>query len=659
MCAICGIVNFSAADHVEAALLGEMAATLAHRGPDDEGYFLDGQVGLGHRRLSIIDLGGGKQPIFNEDRSAVIIFNGEIYNFLDLRPKLTAAGHSFATRSDTETILHAYEEYGDDCVDYLRGMFAFAIWDRRRRRLLLARDRLGVKPLYYFLGSRFLAFASEIKALLAIPSVSREVDPEALDLYFSLRYVPGPRTLFRNILRLQPGHLLVLDENGVRIRKYWDIQYQEPDGAPPSALLKRFEELLEESVRLRLIAEVPLGVFLSGGLDSSAVLATMSRTAGDNELKTFSIGYEAAGAEEDEANELPYARLAAGAFAADHHEFLASATDFEDFLPSLIWHLDEPLADSSCIPLYFISRQAREYVTVVLSGEGADEILAGYGIYPRMLALDRAYRWDPAWAARLSSWVANLTPWEVVRRYARLCGVPFEARYRGVSFGLNPEVRHRLLGEERVQLADQLLDGIFGDYFRSASNTSILNRMLYADAKVWLPDDLLVKADKMTMANGLELRVPFLDHKLVEFAATLPVDLKLNGNGKVLLRQAMRGRLPEPILRRSKKGFPTPIAPWLRSSLAGFARQVLLSPDSASARFLDRRGIEQILLEHERRRAERSADIWTLLVFELWHSVFIDRRLRPAAASAAPLLGSEAAMPGGSCHDRRERHHLL
>ncbi|MCX6623446.1 MAG: asparagine synthase (glutamine-hydrolyzing), partial [Acidobacteria bacterium] len=387
MCGICGIVNLIESDPVDRLVIERMTGALAHRGPDDAGYFVQGRVGLGHRRLSIIDLSGGRQPIFNEDRSAAIVFNGEIYNYQALASVLAAAGHTFRTRSDTETILHAYEEYGDDCVLQLRGMFGFAIWDRGKQRLLLARDRLGVKPVYYYRNGEFLAFASEIKSLLEIPSIPREVDPEALDMYLSLRYVPGPRTMFKNIFRLQPGHVLVADHSGVRITRYWDINYPEPETRSPEYLTDRFRELLDESVRLRLLSEVPLGVFLSGGLDSSAILATMSRIAGGGRMKTFSVGYQAATAEEEAANEFDYARLASDAFASEHHEYRLDATTFSEFLPDLVSYLDEPLADPSCIPLYFISKLAREHITVVLSGEGADEILAGYGIYGRMLAL--------------------------------------------------------------------------------------------------------------------------------------------------------------------------------------------------------------------------------------------------------------------------------
>ena len=644
MCGICGIVNLIESDSVDRMTIERMTEALAHRGPDDAGCFVKGQVGLGHRRLSIIDLSGGKQPMFNEDRSAAIVFNGEIYNHRDLAAVLTSADHTYKTRSDTETILHAYEEYGDECVQQFRGMFGFAIWDQRKRRLLLARDRLGVKPIYYYRNGRFLAFASEIKSLLEIPSIPREVDPEALDLYLSLRYVPGPRTMFKNIFRLQPGHILVANAGGVRTTKYWDIDYPDQEPRSPEYLLKRFRELLEESVRLRLLSEVPLGVFLSGGLDSSAILATMSGVAGGERVKTFSVGYQASGPEEESANEFEYARLAAGAFASDHHEYRLNATDFAEFVPEMVRYLDEPLADPSCIPLYFISKLASQHITVVLSGEGADEILAGYGIYGRMLALDRIYRGSGPFS-RLAPWVARLTPSEKLGHYVRMCGQPLETRYRGVTRGFSAEGKLRLVGENRMKQSDRRLREIFGGYFKTAEKASPLDRMLYVDAKVWLPDDLLIKADKMTMANGIELRVPFLDHKLVEFAATLPYAAKVHGKGgKTLLRTAMRGVLPDAIIDRPKKGFPSPIGSWLRTSLRQFTRDYLLARDSACGRYVDRQETARLVREHEQGGADRSQEIWTLLVFEFWHRHFIEDRPGLAAApSGQPLFEEQLA----------------
>ena len=639
MCAICGIVNFDAADPVDQPTIGRMTAIMAHRGPDDEGFFLDGRVGLGHRRLSIIDLRGGKQPIFNEDESAVIVFNGEIYNYRELTAQLTAAGHVFSTQSDTETILHAYEQYGDRCVERLRGMFAFAVWDRSKQRLLLARDRLGVKPLYYYAGPRFFAFASEIKSLLEIPEAPREVDPEALDLYLSLRYVPGPRTIFKNIYRLQPGCILVLDRKGMRTEQYWDIEYSEPEPHPEKHFLDGFRELLDQSVRLRLLSEVPLGVFLSGGLDSSAILAMMTGAAEGSRVKAFSVGYRGLGRKDAQSNEFGFARLAAEAFVAEHHEYHLSAAEFGDFAPELVWRLDEPMADPSAIPLYFLSRLAREHITVVLSGEGADEILGGYNIYRRMLSLNRLYGTAPSAMSRFAPWAARYTPKGVLRRYVGMSGQPLERRYRGVCRGFTSEWKRRLIGADRGERSEQLLDSIFESRFNAVRYASPLNRMLYVDAKIWLPDDLLIKADKMTMANGVELRVPFLDHKLVEFAAAVPDHLKIGPDGgKSLLRKAMQAVLPDVILHRSKKGFPTPVSCWLRSPLRSFARELLLSSGSACSRYMERRVVEEMMQEHERGKCNRHEEIWTLLVFELWHRTFIDRRIEPSVARKEPPL---------------------
>jgi len=658
MCGIAGILRFDRAARVEPGPLRAMADALAHRGPDDEGQFIDGNVGLAHRRLSIIDLEGGQQPLFNEDRSVVVVFNGEIYNYADLTADLAAHGHVFATRSDTETIVHSYDERGERCVEDFRGMFAFALWDRRRRRLLLARDRLGIKPLYYFMGPGLLAFASEIKALLEHPEVPREVDPESLDLYLSLRYVPGPRTLFRGIRKLPPGHTLVWDERGLRVREYWDLaghvgpenRPDDPgDGREPR---RRFAELLEESVRLRLNSEVPLGVFLSGGLDSTTVLAMMRKISPGGRLRTFSVGYESSSGEEEQANEFDYARLAAESFGAEHNELKLRDTDFRDFLPDLVWHLDEPVADPACVPLYFISRLAREEITVVLSGEGADEILAGYGIYRRMLALERMHRLG----GRLVGFAASAAaaagaPGERLRHALRLAALPLAVRYRGVSRGFLPEAKARLLGRGDAEsnggaAGDELLDEVFGRHFAAVAGAPALDQMLYADLKTWLPDDLLVKADKMTMANSQELRVPFLDHRLVELAASLPPQCKLRrGTGKALLRDAVAGLVPPAIVERTKRGFPVPTAALLRR-LGDFSRELLLGRDAACRSWFDPAAVERLLAEHESGAARRDQEIWSLLVFELWHGVFVDRRcgsMRPREPRSAGRLAAAGA----------------
>ena len=629
MCGICGIVNLNSEEPVDRPVVIRMTNALSHRGPDDDGFFFDRNVGLGHRRLSIIDVAGGQQPIYNEDESAVIIFNGEVYNFADLRRDLLPRGHVFRTRSDTETILHGYEQYGDDCVERLRGMFAFAIWDLGKKRLLLARDRLGIKPMYYCWTGRCLAFASEIKSLLQVPQVPRAVDPEALDLYLSLRYVPGPRTFFSSIHKLQPGHVLILEKGEIRIRQYWDIQYEDGPAARPQEYAEQLEQLLNESVRLRLISEVPLGVFLSGGLDSSSILAVMTRIAGkgSERIKTFSVGYEAGNAEEEKANEFEYARQAAKAFNADHHEFELKAAEFGEFLPDLVWYLDEPMADPTCIPLFYISRVAREYVTVVLSGEGADEILAGYNIYNRMLALEQVHTVLGKLGSALLPALSQLVPGEAVRNYVHLAAQPLNQRYTGVSRAFREEVKQQLLGTNRGKNSDEKLAAVFSPYYEAVKGTSPLNRMLYVDAKTWLVDDLLLKADRMTMANGMELRVPFLDHHVVEFAARLPLEFKLaHGTGKQLLRKIMQPKLPASILQRTKKGFPVPTQSWLRGPLRGMVRDALLRSNSACRRFLSLPTIERLVRENESGAVDRHQEIWTLLVFEYWHSLFIESR---------------------------------
>jgi len=631
MCGICGIVNFNTADPVDRGLVERMSWAQAHRGPDDHGYFVDGNAGLGHRRLSIIDLSGGKQPIFNEDGSVVVVFNGEIYNYADLTGDLIAKGHQFATRSDTETIVHAYEEYGDECMRDFRGMFAFAVWDRWRKRLLLVRDRMGIKPVYYYVGSDFFVFASEIKALLQHPGVPREVDRQSLDLYLALRYVPGPRTMFKNIFKLQPGHLMTVDAGGTKIGKYWDLNYgsshDNPNaGRDDAETIAEFSHLLEESVRLRLIAEVPLGLFLSGGLDSTAMLALMSRITGGERVKTFSVGYEPGGpasTEIEAANEFTFAREAAAHFGADHHEFRMNGRDFREAIPTMVSHLDEPMADPTCIPLYFISKLARNYITVVLSGEGADETMAGYTLYRRILALDQVRRKAGPLASAFPV-AARLPLGSRVRAYLRRVGTSIEGHYRGVVKGVPLETRLALAGIERVEKAEACLDEVFAEYFGRVADASPLNRMLYADAKVWLPEDLLLKADKMTMATAVELRVPFLDHKLVEFIATLPDNMKVrDGLGKWLLRQAVGNAVPPSILNRSKKGFPMPAETWFRYELRDFVRDTLLARNAACHEFFDRQAVEEIVSLQERGRFSGYQEVWSLLVFEFWHKQFI------------------------------------
>jgi asparagine synthase (glutamine-hydrolysing) len=625
MCAISGILKYHRRDSIDPEVLTRMTDIMSHRGPDARGEYIDGNLGLGHRRLSIIDLAGGDQPISNEDGSVVVVFNGEIYNYAGLAATLSDRGHQFRTRSDTETIVHAYEEYGERCVDHFRGMFAFALWDRNRQKLLLARDRLGIKPLYYYEGSDFIAFASEIKALLEIPGVPREVEPDALSHYLSLRYVPGPQTMFRNIVRLQPGHLLTRADETTSVRKYWDIEFRPADQSPQQRL-QQFDQLLTESVRLRLAAEVPLGVFLSGGLDSSAILAMMSRMHRSHGIHTFSVGYEDITGKESRSNEFEYAQIAAKAYGAEHHEYRLTPDELQDFMPALAWHLDEPLGDPTCVPLYFISKTASERITVVLSGEGADELLAGYGIYQRMLQIEKLHRNFGGLASAMEPVLRHVMPGERFRTALKWAALPLHRRYRGVSRGFLPDMKRALLpGSDQ---SEHKLDALFEGCFQAAKPASPLDQMLYADTRIWLPDDLLLKADKMTMANAIELRVPFLDHRMVEYAATLPAVSKLQkGIGKVLLRQDMSGDLPPAILHRPKKGFPVPIGPWLKTELRSMVHDSLLSRGSAVRDYMNMETIEKVVRQHETGRFDRSQEIWTLLVFEFWHRVFMNRSI--------------------------------
>ena len=633
MCGIAGIARFERGARVEPSVLEAMTDAMFHRGPDDGGFYLDGNVGLGMRRLSIIDLATGHQPLLNEDETVALVCNGEIYNHRELSSQLRGRGHSFRTGSDCETLVHAYEEWGERFAERLRGMFGFALWDKRRRKLVLGRDRLGIKPLYYHVGREHLTFGSEIKALLAVPGVPREVDPEALELYLSLRYVPGPRTLFRGIKKLEPGCLLVWENDCVRSPQYWDLRTiadgsDDDAGASDGELVERFAAALESCVDSHLMSEVPLGLFLSGGLDSTTMLAMMKRLDPARRVKTFAVGYETTTREEREADELQWARLAADHFGAEHHEIRVKPSEWRDVLPRLVWHMDEPVADPSCVPLYFISRAAREHVTVILSGEGADEILGGYGIYGRMLELERVRRAIGGRAAGvILPLVAATLPGQKLPHYARLGGLPLEARYRGVSRAFLPDWKARVLGREMPSMlaSDAAVDSVFAKYFAATSGAGALDRMLYADLKVWLPDDLLVKADKMTMAHSQELRVPFLDHELVELAAALPARLKRRGDvGKIALRRAMTGVVPSAILDRVKKGFPTPTSSWLRTDLRGFCRELLLGRDSACRSWFDIDAVERLVRDHESGAAVRYDELWSLLVFETWHGVFIE-----------------------------------
>jgi len=623
------------------------------------------------RRLSIIDLGGGRQPIFNEDGSKVIVFNGEIYNYQELRRGLVARGHDVRTHGDTETVLHLYEEAGAGCVLPLRGMFAFAIWDEPKQRLLLVRDRLGVKPLYWCRAGKTLLFGSEIKSLLASDLVRAEPNYAVLPEVLSTRYTSGSDTLFKGIHKLLPGHLLVFERGEAAIRQYWDLPEREgsPEGlrdpsretrdvaadggtaghkACPEPV-RRFRELLEESVRLRLMSDVPLGMFLSGGIDSSAIAALMAGMI-DRPLQTFSVAFK------DRAfNELEYAREVARAIRADAHEIVIDDRDFFGALPKLVWHEDEPIAHTSSVPLYFVSKLAREHVTVVLTGEGSDELLAGYGKYPRV-----AFNWragtvyervlPPALRRSIAQGVVPRLP----RRLARYATRSFLAMDRSPESMFFDNFASIRLADQRRLLAPGLRDLATRDnaygpsvgYFNAPNGAStLLDRLLYADIKTYLVE-LLMKQDQMSMATSIESRVPFLDHKLVEYSATLPDEWKLQGwTTKRVLRESMKGLLPESILNRPKMGFPVPFAGWTRGAWNGVVREVLLDRRSRERGLIDPIAVDRLLRDHRTGRTEGGDRLWTLLNLELWHRTFIDNegvQTLPHADSVVEV-GSAAA----------------
>ena len=640
MCGICGILSFDVLPRESRQLVRRMSAELIHRGPDSAGSFADDRVALGFRRLNIIDLSTGDQPIPNEDETVWIVFNGEIYNFRSLRQKLEAAGHRFRTRTDTETIIHAYEEYELEFVQHLRGMFAFAIWDARRGRLVLARDRVGKKPLYYYQGADQLFFASELKALLQAPSVPRQIDLVALDEYLTYQYIPAPHTILQGVCKLPPGHLLVANTQTGRvdIQRYWQLNYQPKMHLSEAEAAEELRARLAEAVRLRLISDVPLGALLSGGVDSSIVVGLMAQTS-DQPVKTFSIGFE-----QSSFNELPYARQVARRFGTDHHEFIVRP-EAVAVVPEIVHYLDEPMADSSAIPTYYVAKMARQHVTVVLNGDGGDEVFAGYERYPTVLALLRLSRL-PAWLLQgvlrpvLAAWPEHLDYKRIVARGRTLTEVSHLSL--GEHFLRQETVFPRWLREElytpdlaRVIAAShpEGAESYMLDYFHSPDDLGRLDQMLQADTHTYLPGDLLVKMDRMSMAHSLEARSPFLDQDIVQFAASLPEAYKRRGNaGKLVLKRACADLLPEDIQTRPKQGFGVPIGQWFRRELRELVCDALLDPRARGRGLFRIEAIRALLAEHQQGRHDHSSRLWALLVFELWQRQFTDQP-RPARST--------------------------
>lgn len=615
MCGIAGILNFDPSRSVDPDLLSRMTRVLVHRGPDGEGFYSDGPVGLGHRRLSIIDLAGGAQPMSNEDGTVWISFNGEIFNFKDLRRSLEAAGHRFRTDSDTECIVHLYEEYGTGCAERLVGQFAFAIWDGRRRRLFLARDPVGIKPLFYHSDGDRLLFASEMKAILEEESIDREMDLEALVEYLSYRYVPAPRTIFRGVRKLPAGHWLLWEDGRVRTERFWEMPHC---GEPPESeeeCAERLGELLRESVKGQLMSDVPLGAFLSGGVDSSIIVGLMSELTG-RPVKTFTIGFR-----EEDFSELPFARKVAERYQTEHHELIVEPESV-DLLPKLVRELDEPLADPAAIPTYYLCRLAREHVTVCLSGDGGDEGFAGYLRYQWAMKYAKFDGIPAALRRVFFGQTARLLSGRY-RKAAEWLSLDPATRYGECMGYLRGPALHGLLSSdvERIASARPDLARIL-ELDARVSRADYLTRLQYIDIQTYLPDDILVKTDRMSMLNSLEVRVPFLDHRVLEYAATIPPTWRA---GKGMLKRAMKSLLPPEILERRKMGFGVPLKHWFRGDWSEYTRDLLLSKRARERGLLDTRKVDAMMNGYLKEPAARMMSVYSLVVLEEWCRQYLDQ----------------------------------
>jgi len=627
MCGIFGILNLDGRP-VELSALQAMARATVHRGPDDEGFHVDRACGLGMRRLSIIDLAGGHQPLSNAEASLTLVCNGEIYNFRELRDELRAAGHCFRTGSDSEVILHGYAQWGDEVVQRLNGMYGFALWDARRRRLVLGRDRLGIKPIYVFRDGRRLAFASEAKALLALPAVAAHIDIPALRSYLNLGYVASPDSIFTGIEKLAPATLLSIEGAREEKRRYWHMPQSQEQGTTEQEWIERIRTRLDQAVRMQMVSDVPIGAFLSGGIDSSTVVGLMASHS-ERPIKTYSIGFTGAAAEEY-YNELPYARRVAELFGTEHHEIVVRP-DAAALLPRLLWHMDEPIADTAFITTYLVSQFARRDVTVILSGVGGDELFGGYRRYLGDHYLSY-YERLPEWLRRAAASAGRRLPSDrhgplldlsrLARGFLESAELPFEARYRAyVEVFSAPEL-------------DRLMPGAAGSdcdpiamAFRRAGNDDALNRLLAVDLETQLPDDLLMLTDKMSMATSLECRVPLLDHELVELAARMPQKVKVRGGRlKHAMKQAVSHMLPRDIIERRKRGFGTPMGAWLKRDLAPLVRELLSEAAVSERGLFDFSEVRDLIARHEANRIDGTDRLLALMNLEIWARMYLDRR---------------------------------
>ncbi len=642
MCGICGVYNARSKESVSQALIERMTGVISHRGPDESGVHLDGPVGLGIARLSIIDLSGGHQPISNETGDVWVVFNGEIWNYKEVRKELTEKGHHFRTNSDTETIVHAYEEYGLACVTHLHGMFGFAIWDSSRKRLMLARDRVGKKPLYYTRVDGNLLFASEIKSLLCHPNVKREADVQALADFLSVRYVPAPATLFANIYKVRPGHWLLCENDTIREECYWDFTFGKTEPRTVEEYLQGIRQHIYRAVEERMMADVPVGAILSGGVDSSIVTGVMSKLT-NHPVKTFSVGFDYPA-----YSELPYAKLVADHFGTDHYELVVNSSDLTKYWPLLTWHRDEPVSEPSDLGVYLISKLARQHVKVVLSGEGGDELFAGYPKY----VVDRLAGYYHLLPAPVRNQV--ITPaldrlpygMRKLKNAARNLSQPAPERWMNWFGVFNGSLRDNLLSSSTRAKIDSDASRAFRLLLAKNPQRDDLSSMLYLDTKIWLPDNLLMKGDKMTMAASLEARMPLLDYRLIEYAASIPSGIKTRGlKAKYLLKRAFADLLPEPILTRKKMGFNVPIDIWFHGAQRDLILRLLLCERARSRDFLNYAFVAKLLDDHLARRTNYGMHLFILASLELWFRVFIDNTfLEYPQGSLEELLGDEAVV---------------
>ena len=655
MCGIAGKFIYDRSALVDPVLLQSMTDAVLHRGPDACGYYRGPGIGLGHRRLRIIDLVTGDQPLANEDGSIRVVFNGEIYNFEELRLTLEARGHTFRTRTDTEVIVHGYEEWGDQVIERFRGMFAFALWDERKRRLLLARDRVGVKPLHYAALAGSIVFGSEIKSLLQDPEVPRDWSPEAIDAYLTLLYIPAPATVFRAIKKLPPAHYLVAENGAITVRQYWDLEFGEPAAEPArrgrteEQHLLDIDQALRDAVRLRLISDVALGAFLSGGIDSSAVVLYMMETS-DAPVVTTSVGFA-----EAKFNELEHAEAVASHLGCAFRPQLASP-QIEALLPKLAWHFDEPFADSSAVPTYYVSAAARSQVTVALSGDGGDELWAGYARHRMQWWRARA-RNALRGATPLAALAARAMPLKAkgTRLLRSLDVAPDEWYALQHAYGLFEPAAKRALytGDFAAAVQDADPFAPFREAWRNCSSTDPVDRAMYVDFKTYLPDDIMTKVDRMSMAVSLEAREPLLDHKLLERAAAVPSTLKLKGGtSKYLLRRLLERRVPRSILERKKQGFAAPIGHWLRGPLSEMTSELLGDGRLAGRGLLRQAEVDRLWQEHRSGRRDHDHRLWQLVMLELWFRRFVDQEPEEITTTAPILVARE---PRGPMH----KHFLM